>query len=120
VQQGRLFLGAGQRDAQVVSLVPQAAVPSCGVLQMGLHLRVVEHVAFHPVEAQRLLALGQDLQDAGTIPAHGGQQVEGLVGLGTETGRQALADRAAVGKEVVEVVLDGWALDRPVVHPEGQ
>ena len=105
-QQRGLLLGAGDGDAQIVFVaLPERHVRRHGC-QDPVDVRVLQRLGVHPVPAGWLDAGRQELHRADAVPADGGQQVEGVVGAGTESPPQSAPDRGAVGQQVVEVVRD--------------
>ena len=87
---------------------------------MALDGRVVHLDAFDPVVAFGRSALRQELQPTHAVAPYGAQEVECLDRARAKSLGYALADGGAVGQQVVEVVLDGWALQGLIAEPERQ
>jgi hypothetical protein len=119
-QERRLLLGAGNGEPELIVRILSRQRRRQHAFQVRCDLRVGHPRAFDLVEANRLFAVGQELHRAGTVPAYGLEQVEGLQRARLEAVRKPLADLVAVRQQVVEVAFDRLALEGRTVHPEGQ
>jgi hypothetical protein len=101
-----LLLGAGQGDAEVFvgSLAQHASVGECGADRL-LDCGVVQRLDGDFFHTRWFLTLGQQLHSADAIAADGGEQVEGLAGVGPKAALETSTDGFAVGQEVVEIAL---------------
>ena len=117
MQQRRLFLRAGQRDAEFPFLV-EAERRAPEIAQHGGDVCILERTPFEAARRTGIHALGEELQRAHAVAADGGQQAVGIGPPCPHPLRQTAADLVVVRQQVVEHRNDGIA-DKPV-HPQRQ
>lgn len=114
-QQRGFFLRASDGDAEVVRILLPAG-PGVGddPLEMLLDVRIAHWLAVDPVEAVGPGVGRQELDSTHTVAADGLKQLERLGRVGLEASRNPAADAVVVGQQVIELVLEKCARDRPV------
>ncbi len=119
VKKGRLFLGTGERYAEVILLSAAQRGGKCHIAQRLLDLILAQGHGVDAIPPHGFFLGRQELHRADAVTSNRREQVKGIGGARLEARTDAAADLSAVRQQVVEVVLNRRTAQL-AVHGHGQ
>ena len=120
-EQGRLFLGAGDRNSKLIlmGLAQNPTTGECGVDRL-FNPGFIQRLGLDPVKVLGRFILGQQLDRPDAIPADGGEQFEGLGRIRGKPRLEPGADASAVRQKIIKKIGNRFSTVGSVTRSERQ